>query len=486
MLASSVLTLPWVPSPSDGVPSPTLDTQLETEEIISKVLTAHMSSFSPPTLDKAQHLNFLTRIIRDPLSVHYTGLDASRPWLMYWAIHSLALFGADLDLPAKRRVVDTLAKCQNPDGGFGGGPGQLSHLAPSYAAVLALSYVGEDGFKMINRRGMYNFFLKLKQPDGSFIMHIGGEVDVRGCYCALTVATLLNILTPALALKTSSFIASCQTYEGGLASSSHPFASSSPHAALAPPLGEAHGGYAFCAAATYSMLRAFDSPTSPANNTSSSSKSGKEKELDLGALTRWATSMQAMPIEGGGFRGRTNKLVDGCYSWWGGGLFGVLGGLLDEEAGADVGELYDRSALQEYILLVAQSPTGGLRDKPGKPADAYHTCYNLSGLSSSQHRPTQSPALVDKLRKEFKSPFAARLVVEGEPEIEVVSDEGESAAQVERRMREVWARSIGWEDGEKLIVGNAEDNEMVSTHPIFNLTRGAARVAMEYFYQQSQ
>lgn len=28
---------------------------------------------------------------------------------------------------------------------------------------------------------------------------------------------------------------------------------------------------------------------------------------------------------------------------------------------------------------------GGLRDKPGKPVDYYHTCYCLSGLSSSQH-----------------------------------------------------------------------------------------------------
>lgn len=30
-------------------------------------------------------------------------------------------------------------------------------------------------------------------------------------------------------------------------------------------------------------------------------------------------------------------------------------------------------------------PRGGLRDKPGKPADYYHTCYCLSGLSCSQH-----------------------------------------------------------------------------------------------------
>lgn len=42
--------------------------------------------------------------------------------------------------------------------------------------------------------------------------------------------------------------------------------------------------------------------------------------------------MQGLPIELGGFKGRTNKLVDGCYSWWVGGcvvlaesLLGVAG-----------------------------------------------------------------------------------------------------------------------------------------------------------------
>lgn len=37
---------------------------------------------------------------------------------------------------------------------------------------------------------------------------------------------------------------------------------------------------------------------------------------------------QASAAEGGGFRGRTNKLVDGCYGWWVGGLFAVLEGLV--------------------------------------------------------------------------------------------------------------------------------------------------------------
>ena len=46
---------------------------------------------------------------------------------------------------------------------------------------------------------------------------------------------------------------------------------------------------------------------------------------------------------------------------------------------------FNQADLQKYILLCAQQVEGGLRDKPGKPRDYYHTCYNLSGLSVAQH-----------------------------------------------------------------------------------------------------
>jgi protein farnesyltransferase subunit beta len=47
--------------------------------------------------------------------------------------------------------------------------------------------------------------------------------------------------------------------------------------------------------------------------------------------------------------------------------------------------LFHLEALQGFILVSSQADAGGLRDKPGRPADAYHTLYNLSGLSSAQH-----------------------------------------------------------------------------------------------------
>ena len=51
------------------------------------------------------------------------------------------------------RVVQTLSPMQNADGGFGSGHGQMSHAAPSYAAILSLAMVGGDeSLNLINRK----------------------------------------------------------------------------------------------------------------------------------------------------------------------------------------------------------------------------------------------------------------------------------------------------------------------------------------------
>lgn len=188
---------------------------------------------------------------------------------------------------------------------------------------------------------MYNFFMSLKQKDGSFMVAHHSEVDVRyviehfffslqvlsyhlsysGIYCLLVVSSLLDIFTAELVEGTAEFIASCQTYEGGFGSASHPsipFNNSSPISLPCPPLGEAHGGYTFCALASWVLLQPY--LTSLSQHTTSTSM----PSINLKNLLRWLTQMQGTEIELGGFKGRTNKLVDGCYSWWCGGSFALL------------------------------------------------------------------------------------------------------------------------------------------------------------------
>ena len=46
--------------------------------------------------------------------------------------------------------------------------------------------------------------------------------------------------------------------------------------------------------------------------------------------------------------------------------------------------LYNARALRLWLLECCQASRGGLRDKPGKPVDYYHTCYCLSGHAACQ------------------------------------------------------------------------------------------------------
>ena len=135
---------------------------------------------------------------------------------------------------------------------------------------------------------------------------------------------------------------------------------------------------------------------------------GEMHRLNRPRLHRWAAQRQCA-LEGG-FSGRANKLVDGCYSFWQGGLLALLmadlphrthvsvaaadmlGGAA-EHSGLAGGcmSLFDVDALQRYILAACQDPSGGLRDKPSLRRDFYHTCYCLSGLSSAQARQAWVP-----------------------------------------------------------------------------------------------
>lgn len=57
------------------------------------------------------------------------------------------------------------------------------------------------------RPKMLSWILSLKQPDGSFLVHKGGEVDVRASYCVICITLLLGICTPQVVEGMGDFIA---------------------------------------------------------------------------------------------------------------------------------------------------------------------------------------------------------------------------------------------------------------------------------------
>ncbi|XP_021597508.1 protein farnesyltransferase subunit beta isoform X4 [Manihot esculenta] len=217
-----------------------------------------------------------------------------------------------------------------------------------------------------------------------------------GCLLILiAVPSILNILDDELIKGVGNCILSCQNYEGGIAGE---------------PGSEAHASqrsmdliirYTFCGLAAMILIN-------------------EANRLDLAGLLDRVVFRQGVEC---GFQGRTNKLVDGCYSFWQGGVFALLKGLhsvngehvafSDPEEGdsatdgtsegedgnslgtdetchikrgvgdGEMAPLFHSVALQQYIILCPQEQEGGFRDKPGKARDYYHTRYCLSGLSAT-------------------------------------------------------------------------------------------------------
>jgi protein farnesyltransferase subunit beta len=118
-LAHSIFTLPQVPHPTNSHPSATLDEQFETEDLISDLLkliappsnplSSSTSSTSDPNgtgtvLRKGDHVKYACSTINH-LPAPYVSLDASRPWLLFWTMHSLDLLGCAVDDETKKRYI---------------------------------------------------------------------------------------------------------------------------------------------------------------------------------------------------------------------------------------------------------------------------------------------------------------------------------------------------------------------------------------------
>jgi protein farnesyltransferase subunit beta len=319
-------------------------------------------------LRRFDHLRFLHSNL-GKLPAPYVALDASRPWMFYWSLAGMAMLGENVQEKYKQRLMESLEPLQNKTGGFGSGHGQLSHVASTYASLLALACA--DGLDMVDRKSMWHFLGSIKRANGGFSMAVGGEQDVRGAYCAMTAIVLLNLPlelppdAPARAAGLQTFtdglgewLGLCQTYEGGIGGA---------------PTNEAHGAYAFCALACLSLI---DAP-----------HISIPKYLNVPALISWLAACQTSPE--GGFQGRTNKLVDACYSHWSGSCWSLLHAAIGNSSFSPL-DMWNREAQIRYLLCCCQETgkRGGMRDKPSTRSDAYHTCYSLAGLSAAQHHYT--------------------------------------------------------------------------------------------------
>ncbi|SBT71568.1 protein farnesyltransferase subunit beta, putative [Plasmodium malariae] len=171
------------------------------------------------------------------------------------------------------------------------GLNQYTHIATTYATVCVFIYLHDEEnnfLSFLDKKKLHTYILKLKCKDGSFRVHKNGEIDMRGTYCAISICSMCHILTNEVKKNVEKYIMSCQNYEGGFTSEKFQ---------------ESHGGYTYCALATLCIL-------------------GKIKKINLNNLMIWLINKQGN-LEGA-FMGRTNKLVDACYSFWIGSIFFLI------------------------------------------------------------------------------------------------------------------------------------------------------------------
>ncbi|KAL0229172.1 hypothetical protein GEMRC1_013792 [Eukaryota sp. GEM-RC1] len=300
--------------------------QYDTERIVISKINQHLA-LGPLCLDVEAHVKYLLSSLDSLSSSSFVSLDSSRTWIQYWIWHALRLLKYNPSPFQHKAATEFISLCQSSKGGFAGSPmPSLPHTIATYSAVMALMSIGtNESFSVINRQTLKSFLISMKHSNGSFHSHEDGECDIRAAYCAISVASICNILSDDLIQNTRKWIVTCQTPDGGFAG---------------VPGGEAHAGYTYCGVACLSILN------------------------DWAGIDR--------TIEGG-FDGRPNKLVDSCYSFW------VLGAI--KVIGHEYVSLANSDMLRRYVLGACQRRIGGLRDKPGKHVDFYHTCYSLSGLS---------------------------------------------------------------------------------------------------------
>uniref|UniRef100_A0A8C9GE34 Protein farnesyltransferase subunit beta n=1 Tax=Piliocolobus tephrosceles TaxID=591936 RepID=A0A8C9GE34_9PRIM len=394
-------------------------------------------------LEKEKHFKFCMNIFFFK-NLKLNALEASKPWIFYWCIHSIHILYNEFEIEKKinkstfsyikKCIIYYLNKIQNDKkDAFGGGLNQYTHIATTYAAVCVFIYLHDEEnnfLSFLDKKKIYTYILKLKCKNGCFRVHKNGEIDIRGTYCAIAICSMCHMLTNKVKKNVEKYLISCQNYEGGFTSERYQ---------------ESHGGYTYCALATLCIL-------------------GKVNNINLNKLMLWLINKQGA-LEGG-FMGRTNKLVDACYSFWIGSLFflineiyaikyallsvskkkkGITGEIKRESSGSgdrscssngnrscssngnrdcnnsnnrdcnissnrdcsshnndylqsalnrshnmyDVDykkkmiekKLFNINYLRLYLLLCSQGNNGGMKDKPTEKVDYYHTCYALSGLS---------------------------------------------------------------------------------------------------------
>ncbi|OHE93266.1 prenyltransferase and squalene oxidase [Colletotrichum orchidophilum] len=394
-----------------------------------------MAADAAMPLEKPRHIKYWQRCHKTFLPHQYTSSDSTRIALSFFILAALDILSPSeptkknphlltpTDRAAARKFVLGL---YHPGGGFCGSPNHAlpsdlyadwdfekgksktrnvssANLASTYFALLILAIVADgveeakNAFAGVDRVATLRWLKRLQRTDGSFgelVLddgRIAGGRDMRLCFLAAMIRWALrgdtkeghvdwveDIDVDGLVRH----IRQGQTYDGGLAESSHD--------------NESHAGYAYCAVSALALL---DRPPDQ-SATLHTSQTLKQGVPDISLLVKFLAYRQfeyldkeddsddtdhanfALPeslseltldprLRCVGFNGRCNKVADTCYCWWVGGTLQMLGHV----------DLIDVEPSRRFIIRKAQHLIGGFSKYPGGPPDIYHGFLGLAALA---------------------------------------------------------------------------------------------------------
>ncbi|CAK5273999.1 unnamed protein product [Mycena citricolor] len=310
-----------------------------------------------PELSKAFHAGHVNRCLTG-LPGSHVEYDASRMAVGFYCIGALDLLGLleKKTTPTDRRLWKEWIWEQQIHGPVGSGfrPSPFvtpyaaqaepydahngPHLVMSYTAILTLAILRDD-FAQLDRPGLVTFVRSCQRADGSFAITPGSnECDLRSLYCAFAICDMLGDWSGIDVARSLEYISRCRTYEGGYGQD---------------PFCEASGGPTYIALASLHL----------ATRDTGSPLTSSERHRSI----HWLVHNQE---DSGGFRGRTGKTADACYSFWCGAGLKLLG----------ASDLVDAESHASFIAS-CQFKFGGICKFPGETPDPYHTYLAMASLA---------------------------------------------------------------------------------------------------------
>ncbi|KAJ2156562.1 Rab geranylgeranyltransferase [Coemansia sp. RSA 552] len=284
------------------------------------------------TLLVDKHVDYIKSLDKRQGDLEYWMTEHLRMSGIYWGLVALHLLGR-ADALDREAVIEYVLGCQNADGGFGGHTDHDSHLLYTMSAVQVL--VMYDELDRIDGEKVIQYVVGLQDKNtGEVSGDEWGERDTRFAFISVAILSFFGAVDRINVDGVVEYVRKSMNYDGGFGSG---------------PGGESHSAQVYTCLACLAIV-------------------GRLDIVDRRRLSGWLAERQ---LRSGGLNGRPQKLEDVCYSWWVLSSLEILGRV----------HWVDTGKLCEFILSAQDEEKGGIADRPGDVADAYHTCFGIAGLS---------------------------------------------------------------------------------------------------------